>query len=432
MIRRHGETKRKRNPAIMIVPAVVQQHADDAAVLSNIRMALVTAPYPTLDRIGRFDRRLAAHLDGLRLAGEEGWSFCEAALETPSAGAMFAVAVRALDSRDDNRLQRLFALAEALPEASRGLLAAFEWTERTRLQGTVANLLREPNGYKRMFGIAACSMHRVDPGLGLGQQLQKADLSVRACGFRAAGELALVEMLSACVEATRSDDDGNVRFWAGWSAVLLGDRHAALDRLTTRGLKAGPHRGRAFRLALQVMSATAAHALLQDLPRDRQGTRWLIQGSGIAGDPAYLPWLLKRMAEQDTARLAGEAFSTIVGVNLGQAALDRPAPENVESGPNDDPDDPDVEMDPDDGLSWPDVERIEKWWSANVGRFQSGQRYFMGAPVTREHCIDVLKNGYQRQRILAAHYLCLLEPGTPLFNTSAPAWRQQRLLAKMG
>ena len=62
---------------------------------------------------------------------------------------------------------------------------------------------------------------------------------------------------------------------------------------------------------------------------------------------------------------------------------------------------------------------------------RQGTRYFMGAPVTREHCIDVLKNGYQRQRILAAHYLCLLEPGTPLFNTSAPAWRQQRLLADM-
>jgi hypothetical protein len=61
----------------------------------------------------------------------------------------------------------------------------------------------------------------------------------------------------------------------------------------------------------------------------------------------------------------------------------------------------------------------------------NGQRYFMGAPVTWEHCLDVLKHGYQRQRILAAHYLCLLRPGTPLFNTSAPAWRQQRLLAQM-
>ena len=64
-------------------------------------------------------------------------------------------------------------------------------------------------------------------------------------------------------------------------------------------------------------------------------------------------------------------------------------------------------------------------------RFQKGTRYFMGQPVTKEHSINVLKTGYQRQRILAAHYLCLLEPGTPLFNTSAPAWRQQRLLAGM-
>jgi uncharacterized protein (TIGR02270 family) len=88
-------------------------------------------------------------------------------------------------------------------------------------------------------------------------------------------------------------------------------------------------------------------------------------------------------------------------------------------------------MDPDDGLPWPDPEKIKNWWAKNSSRFTPGQRYFIGAPVTRAHCIDVLKNGYQRQRILAAHYLCLLEPGTPLFNTSAPAWRQQKLLAGM-
>jgi uncharacterized protein (TIGR02270 family) len=131
------------------------------------------------------------------------------------------------------------------------------------------------------------------------------------------------------------------------------------------------------------------------------------------------------------ARLAGEAFSTILGVQLGQAALDGPAPENFESGPTDDPDHPNTDMDPDEGLPWPDPERVQRWWGTNSSRFTPGQRYFMGAPVTREHCIEVLKNGYQRQRILAAHYLCLLEPGTPLFNTSAPAWRQQRLLAEM-
>jgi uncharacterized protein (TIGR02270 family) len=137
------------------------------------------------------------------------------------------------------------------------------------------------------------------------------------------------------------------------------------------------------------------------------------------------------MANEQTARLAGEAFSRITGVDFGEAKLAGEAPEHFESAPNDDPDDPNVQMDPDDDLPWPDAEKIEKWWAANASRFQKGTRYFMGAPVTREHCIGVLKTGYQRQRILAAHYLCLLDPGTPLFNTSAPAWRQQKLLAAM-
>ena len=117
--------------------------------------------------------------------------------------------------------------------------------------------------------------------------------------------------------------------------------------------------------------------------------------------------------------------------DLDALQLWRPQPEDVESGPSEDPDDTNVDLDADEGLMWPDSQKVEAWWAANAGRFQKRQRYFMGAPVTWEHCLDVLKHGYQRQRILAAHYLCLLNPGTPLFNTSAPAWRQQRLLAKM-
>ncbi|HEY3159662.1 MAG TPA: TIGR02270 family protein [Vicinamibacterales bacterium] len=414
----------------MIVPAIVQQHADDAAILASNRTALVEAPHHRLDQLDRFDRRLAAHLDGLRLSGEEGWALCEAALENPSPGAVFTITVRALEERDDTRLDRVFALVQAVPETCAGLLAAFEWIESTRLHGTVASLLGHRDGFKRMVGVAACAAHRVDPKILSGGCLRDTDPAVRARSFQAVGELGLCDALSSCVAAlTDADDDG--RFRAAWSAVLLGDRNRALEALTQRGLSAGPHRARAFRLALQAMKTGAAHGVLQQLSGNAENARWLIHGSGIVGDPMYVPWLLKQMGDRSAARLAGEAFSTIAGVQLGQAALDGPAPENFESGPTDDPDDPNIDMDPDDGLPWPDPERVQRWWDAHTSRFTPGQRYFMGAPVTREHCVAVLKNGYQRQRILAAHYLCLLEPGTPLFNTSAPAWRQQRLLAGM-
>ena len=167
------------------------------------------------------------------------------------------------------------------------------------------------------------------------------------------------------------------------------------------------------------------------LRREPAQLRWLVQGSGIAGDPAYVPWLIGHMAKPETARLAGEAFTLITGADLDAVQLRRQRPEDFESGPTENPDDENVRLDPDEGLMWPDRPKVEKWWNASSSQFQKGTRYFMGAPVTREHCIHVLKTGYQRQRVLAAHYLCLLEPGTPLFNTSAPAWRQHRQLANM-
>jgi len=420
----------KRFPTT-IIPSVVEEHAEEAVGLYASRSALASAANVKIRDLLRFDERLAAHLDGLSVAGEKSWTACEAALEVPSPGALFSATVRAVEAKKHDRLDRLLALADALPNSRRGLTSAFGWLERIHLQGVVAGLLASEDPLRRTVGITACAMHRVDPGLVSARRILDPSPPVRARALRTAGEIGCEDALPACIAALR-DDDSECQFWAARSSVLLGHRGPALEILTTAGLNDGAHRLRAFRLALQTMSAKPAHDILRRLAADPGQQRSLIQGSGIAGDSVYVPWLIKHMADEKTARLAGEAFSLITGVDLGQSGLEGKQPEGFESGPNDDPDDPNVDMDPDDGLSWPDAAKVETWWNANGGRFQKGTRYFMGAPVTREHCIDVLKNGYQRQRILAAHYLCLLEPGTPLFNTSAPAWRQQRLLAKLG
>ncbi len=399
----------------MIVPSVVRQHADEAVFLATTRLALTGAPHVTLSDLRRFDNRLAAHLDGLRVAGEHAWPFCDPALGFASAGAAFTAAVRAIEEVDAPRLDSILALTEARPGVQRGLLSAFGWLEPGALHGLVAGLLGGlPDPFRRMVGLAACAMHRVDPGVAGWRSLQDVSPHVRARALRTIGEIGRRELVSSCAAAI-GDDDEECHFWAAWSAVLLGDRNRGLDVLTERGLSPRAHRGRSIRLALQAMSMSAAHRILQQLARDPQQVPWLIQGSGIAGDPAYVPWLMTLMSAPDTARLAGEAFTLIVGVDPRLEARARPA----------------VDRDPDDGLPRPDLQGVQRWWEANKSRFQPGQRYLAGAPLTHEHCIDVLKSGYQHQRILAAQYLCLLDPGTPLFNTSAPAWRQQRLLACM-
>jgi uncharacterized protein (TIGR02270 family) len=137
------------------------------------------------------------------------------------------------------------------------------------------------------------------------------------------------------------------------------------------------------------------------------------------------------MADAHLARLAGEAFAMITGVELESLGLARSPPDEFEVGPSQNPGDEDVEMDSDDELPWPDLERIHAWWDANHSRFQSGARHFMGEPPTVLHCRKVLREGFQSQRIAAAEHLNLLQPGTPLFNVAAPAWRQQRWLAEV-
>jgi uncharacterized protein (TIGR02270 family) len=414
---------------VPIVLAIVLQHVDDAVTLHGSRTMLATAPQGALRYLRRFDDRLAAHLDGISVAGRRGQALLDAAMDPVSAGSVFVSTIVGIRESQE-RLNLLISLAEATPGAWTGFFSAFGWVERPELQGTVATLLTAREPFRRLTGIAACGLHRVDPGLMSSGRPDDPDSLVRARLLRTVGEVGVLQAQRLCSEAL-TDSDPVSQFWAAWSAVLLGDRQRALDALTQIGVTDNSHRARAFRLALQALTPAAAHAALQSLGGDPAQIRWLLQGSGINGDPTYAPWLIKHMADDTTSRLAGEAFSLITGTDLALLDLERKPPENFESGPNDNPEDTNVEMDPDDGLPWPDPEKIEDWWATNSSRFQPGQRYFVGAPVTRAHCIDVLKNGYQRQRILAAHYLCLLNPGTPLFNTSAPAWRQQKLLAEM-
>ena len=226
-----------------------------------------------------------------------------------------------------------------------------------------------------------------------------------------------------------TDDAAPVRFFAARSALLLGDRDAAPALLQALALPPGPYRIDSLRLLLKVATTAQWQAVLKTLAQDPAQVRVLIQAVGVAGDPHYVPWLIKQMGELPLTRLAGESFSLISGLDLAALDLERKPPEDFEPGPNDDPNDTDVALDEDDSLPWPDPGKIAAWWHANGARFEAGTRYFLGAPPTPESALAVLRSGGQRQRIAAAHYRCLLRPGTPLFGTAAPAWRQQRALA---
>ncbi|WP_431108721.1 TIGR02270 family protein [Variovorax paradoxus] len=408
------------------LPLIVAEHADEASFLWLQRASAVHAPNYSPRQFADLDERLAAHIDGLRVAGEEGWQHALALTDNEGPEDFFVAAVLAIEAVD-SRFDDLVERAKDLPEVVPGLMSAVGWVEPEQLGGRVKALLEDASPLARKLGVAACALHRRDPGALLGQLLMDAPDSVRVRVLRAAGELGRADLLPQAL-ALLGEAKPELRFWAAWAAVLLGDRAQALDALAAFALKSGPRQPRAFQLALQAVEVVSGHELLLESGTLPEVQRLRIIGSGFIGDARYVPWLIEQMTQPAVARIAAEAFVTITGVDFNLEQMETMPPDGFEDGPTDDPDDENVELPEDIALPWPDVEKVRAWWAKNGARFAPGVRLFMGQPVSLEGCTKVLREGFQRQRVAAALHLCLLEPRAPLFATSAPAWRQRRWL----
>jgi uncharacterized protein (TIGR02270 family) len=421
------------------IPVVVQQHAEESVVLRNIRAVHLRSPHVQLHRLRRLDDRIAAHLDGLAVAGAAGLALLEEGLASPSAGSVFALGVCALQSRDAAVLTRLVSLAAALPEAERGLLSALGWVSAEDLQGTVRALLGSRVGLHRAWGLAACAMHRVDPGAMLAQAVADPEPAVRARAWRVAGQAGrrdLAEAAHHCLLGT-SPAEAAVRRAAAWALTLWGMGQSDAVRLALMAAEPGqklpcPDAQRlAIIAAPLVWARDEVRALSAQAETSPPHKRRMMRLAGWVGDPQVVPWLIHHMAEDVWARLAGEAFSLITGADLALLDLERKPPEDIDTGPNADPEDENVALDEDDSLPWPDQRKVQNWWQVHSTRFVSGRRYFEGEPPGAAHAVHVLKTAGQRQRVLAAEHLCLSQPGSTLFQVAAPAWRQQRWLSAM-
>ncbi len=410
-----------------VIPAVIEQHAEEAAFLWLLRDAAVQAPHYSLNDLADMDERVEAHIDGLRVAGEAGWSICADALAQEEAGEVFAAAVLAFESGQDQRIKMVLEAAATDPELSRGLISALGWLRFDQVKEHIDQLLRSLTPELRRIGIAAFAVHRQDPGPALVDALNDENTFLKARAIRAVGELGRIDLLSMLKNQLVAEDK-NCQFWAGWSAVLLGDRGEALEFLKTFATSESPFRESALNLTLRVMDNTSAQNWLKEMSQQPDWLRYTIIGAGFAGDPVRIPWLIEHMEVPELARVAGEAFTMITGVDIVYDDLEGEWPEGFEAGPTESPEDEDVEMDSDEDLPWPDAQLIAEWWAKNKAAFQNGTRYLLGQPISPEHLQHVLRTGFQRQRAAAALELAILQPGQPLFEVRTPGFRQKQIL----
>jgi uncharacterized protein (TIGR02270 family) len=413
-----------------VLPSVLEQHVDEAPFLWSLRARLVQAQTTRLHDLLRLDRRIQHHLDGLRLAQDAGREACMDALDAGEAGEFFVAAVLALESGDQQGFNEVMEMAGGDPALACGIASALGWLPFEKVEDVLRKLWLSENGLVARIALAGFALHRKDPGHPLLTLLASHHPGLLARALKAAGELGRMDCLGAARGNAYSEDD-KCRFYAAWSATLLGDR-SALPTLKALAVESGSYAQRACDLVVRKSTPADAMQWLEQLARQPALLRTAVWGYGVMGDPAAVPRLLEMMQLPEMARPAGGAFSMITGVNLDNGDLKSEQPEGFQAGPTEDPEDENVDLDPDEDLPWPDPELIEKWWADNEKKYQKGRRYLCGQPLSQVHGKQILANGCQSQRVSAALELALMKPGEPLFEIRAPGFVQQRLLADSG
>lgn len=411
-----------------VVGVVLEQHADDAAFLALLRQGAIREPHYSLTDLTKLDDRLAASIDGLAVAGETGWDICETNMATEEFGEVFSSAVLALEAFDGQKLDTVSAIAQRSETAWRGLAAAFGWIPEDVADNWIGSMSAANRVEYQLLCVSGCAVHRRDPGQALAEAINSHVEIVCVRALRAVGELKRRDLLPTVLSRLHHENT-STRFWASWAAALLG-RESGLASLKSF---VGPDlhtdfAQRALQLGLRAMPLAGGRTWLRQLFENSRHRRNVLAGCGTIGDPFYVPWLIAQMETPEYARVAGESFSMITGVDLAYDDLDTDWPEGFEAGPTEDPADENVEMDQDEDLPWPDPEKLGDWWAKHKSQYQTGVRYLCGKPISIEQCQHVLRYGFQRQRIAAALELALLQPDEPLFETRAPGFRQQELL----
>jgi uncharacterized protein (TIGR02270 family) len=407
-----------------VVETVIFQHAEDASFLWGIRQQALVAPHYLLADLVKLDDRLEGHLDGLLIAGDAGWALCIQQLQRGEPGAYFAAGVLALQGDSPGRFMAVVERAAADPAAARALIAAIAWLEPARTSALVKKLSGGGLTERRIALAAAANIGAV-AALDLTTAAHDGWAPLRARALRAIGEAKVADLWSD-VHRGLSDQSAGCRFWAARSALLLGHKEG-LAGLGEAAAAADPWAKAARDLmarSLPLPEALAWHRALVI-----QSRRSALEAIGATGCPQAMPSVLEAMTSPALARLAGEAFTSITGVNLAEAGLEGDAPPDHSAGPTDDPADEDVAMDPDEHLPWPLPARVAEYWGKHQDRFRASERYLLGKPLTEVGLNEALRLGAQRHRAAAALELGLKQKAEPLFNVRARGREQVRRLA---
>ncbi|HEX8610678.1 MAG TPA: hypothetical protein VF800_05260 [Telluria sp.] len=422
-----------------VIAPLVRRHAEDAAFYWSQHDGSAYSPRLTLAGLARFSHLLAAHLEGLEVAGPEGWTLALTALERwKQAGETFVCAYLALMTGIETQFDALLGQVRTSPEELlRGVISALAWAPPAQTLRVVHAWSGENNDpILQTAALRAAALIGSDALRALSQPLIQFLNSpiehVRSAACRAATIDLSDDALDAKLAACLHDPALPVRAEA---AIALGRRQhrqakvdsdtniiaaetlwlCVVEQVNLHNASTGWYRKQSLRrlnrwvqhLAGLIPIGHPKLATLLDFMPARVALRFIV----YHGDPAHLPYVVAQMHEPGNARYAGWVWQTMTGIDLRSTGMYAPEPESED----DTAALSEARLDADLGLPLPNVDAISRYPSTAL---TSGQPYLLGQRLTPALALTVLDDAVQAQRSIAAHYLNALRPSA---NAAGPA-----------
>lgn len=416
------------------------RHASDAGFYWAQHDQSVHSPKVGLERLLHFGRVLDAHLDGLLVAGDEGWQIAIEELERwRSSREVFVAAYLALRSDNGDRLRAVWDVIKLSPERGlRGLISALAWVPAKHSLPWIEHWAQGNQPALQVTALRAAALMGAAADAAIATAVEPAlrqeDSSVRAAACRLIGTgrfspppAALEDWLNHADLCTRAEaaiallphkpEAAVNSLWkavgeqAGLAADAEGwDKQQAERRLARWVRLLGPY---------LPYSHPAIPQLVSRLPV-RQG----LQLALYHADPALLPWIIDQMESPDTARYAGWVWYALTGVHLERYGLAVPP----------DADDERITLadsDLDAGLPLPHLPSIRAWQSMHGSALPAGSPVLLGQALNTDLAISTLALAPQALRTIASQWLAREAAPYRALSTRSPAARQAVWLAKL-
>ncbi|RYY74920.1 MAG: TIGR02270 family protein [Gammaproteobacteria bacterium] len=399
---------------------LIEKHVNEAAFLWLLRSQAVVQPHHGPTYIRKLEQRINNHLTGLSLNPEAAWEFAVEAANFNESGEVFVLAMLALMSGNNEKINSAIEFASHDKETFKGLVSALGWAPDAYVNVMLRQWIESNDVLHKHLAVVACSVRRMDPQLFLNhlfndsQHVKNIPLMCRM--LRLVGELKRHDLLHELKKAQRHNHK-DVVFWAHWSALMLGDQ-SSLSGLETYVMAPGPFQSRAISVVFRCLAQSQSWEWINKLIKQPGQMANTIIALSVLGDPHGINWLLARMEEPVHAKISGYAFNMITGVDLAEKKL------VLTQAPTDD----DIEEDEIpvitgyENLPAPDAKKVSEYWQQIRHAFVSGQRYFLGKSINKNNVEQVMNQGAQGQRLAAALEYALLD-GTHAYPNLKSALR---------